>query len=352
MLRILIVCCSILLGNAWAKEHAELIFALDLVRHGDRTPLQQLPTVSHHWTQGLGQLTAKGMRQEFELGTKLHKRYIDEQHLLPAQYDAKTLYVRSTNYDRTLMSAQSLLLGLYPLGTGPYLSGEPALPEGFQPIPIHIPRSEKHDPLLIDTDTPKFNELLQTYVYTQAPWKAKEEALRGKYKRWSELTGFEINALYRLQPLADILYIHNLYGLPLPAGLSKEEADEIIETGKWCFTMKFKPKKIGQTVATDLLAMIIDFLEKAEHQNTSLKYVLLMGHDTSILGLLSVMQVPLEQAPGYASWVNFSLFEKENGERFVEIHFNDKRIALPVCDKTACSVAQLAALLETATVND
>ena len=48
------------------------------------------------------------------------------------------MYVRATDYDRTLMSAQSLLMGMYPPGTGPSAPENAAtsFTLSFQPIPI------------------------------------------------------------------------------------------------------------------------------------------------------------------------------------------------------------------------
>lgn len=40
----------------FAKE--QLIFALDLIRHGARTAYADLPNAAHTWLEGKGQLTA------------------------------------------------------------------------------------------------------------------------------------------------------------------------------------------------------------------------------------------------------------------------------------------------------
>src|SRR5689334_2958880 len=82
----------------------KLIFALDVIRHGDRTPIKAIPKSYHDWKEGLGQLTAIGMQQEYQLGSRLREKYIDTYHLLPPHYNIKTIYVRSTDMDRTLMS--------------------------------------------------------------------------------------------------------------------------------------------------------------------------------------------------------------------------------------------------------
>lgn len=70
-----------------------------------------LPKVPHHWPEGLGELTPIGMHQEYELGKKLRHRYIDETKLLARTYQPGTLYVRSTDYNRTIMTAECLSMG-------------------------------------------------------------------------------------------------------------------------------------------------------------------------------------------------------------------------------------------------
>ena len=164
MLKKYILCIiSFSVINAYASE--KLIFAIDLFRHGARTPI----TVQHagHNVNGSGELIAKGMRQHYQLGVYFRKKYILQHHLLPTHFLSTTLYVRSTNYNRTLMSAESFLLGFYPLGTGPLLSGKPALPHAFQPIPIHT-IAESSDKMLLQTKKYPDLFLLATVRYLQA----------------------------------------------------------------------------------------------------------------------------------------------------------------------------------------
>nr|CAD7407744.1 unnamed protein product [Timema poppensis] len=62
----------------------------------------------------------------FELGSWLRRRY---SNLLPATYNLRDIYVLSTDLDRTLMSAESNLAGLYP-------ATDPTSPLRAQPVPI------------------------------------------------------------------------------------------------------------------------------------------------------------------------------------------------------------------------
>ena len=75
-----------------------------------------------------GQLTAIGIEQQHNLGRFLRGRYGT---ILNTTYIASEFVVRSTDVDRTLMSAQSNLAGLYPSLN----ISDGRVP--FQPIPIH-----------------------------------------------------------------------------------------------------------------------------------------------------------------------------------------------------------------------
>lgn len=73
-------------------------------------------------------LTATGMAQLHSLGTLVRDRYVPA--LLNGSYLREEFHYRSTDYDRTLMSAQSLLSGLYPPGTGQLTADK------LQPVPV------------------------------------------------------------------------------------------------------------------------------------------------------------------------------------------------------------------------
>jgi uncharacterized protein YutD len=100
----------------------DIRFAWEIFRHGARAPESGLD-INHndafgeHWDSP-GELTPTGMRMHFLLGQRNRIRYQD---YLSSSFKAEEVFVRSSDYNRTMMSVQSQLQGLFPPGTGPSL---------------------------------------------------------------------------------------------------------------------------------------------------------------------------------------------------------------------------------------
>lgn len=322
----------------------QLVFAVDIIRHGDRTPEYGLPTVHHQWKPGKGQLTATGMQQEYVLGKSRREEYVNQYHLLPARYEPGTVYVRSTELDRTLMSAESFLMGLYPPGTGPSVSGQSALPDGYQPIPVRTVPHEQEKLLYTDGPLYHFDSLLAKYVYPSKAWQDKTKSLQPKFSAWSQATGIKITNLKQLFDIGDALYIGRLYQVPPPAGLSEQDVDQIIEAGNWAFVHEFRDKRVGHITGRMILQNVRDYFHAAVRQKSPLKYVLFSAHDSTLLTGLSALQAPLDQRPPYSSDLNFSLFKTDHGKYRVRIKFNNKPVFVPKCGGTSCTLSQFASL--------
>lgn len=325
----------------------KLVFVVDIIRHGDRTPGGEIPTANFKWKQGLGQLTAEGMRQEYELGAKLRKRYITQAHLLPKYYKHGTLYVRSTDYDRTLMSAQSFLTGLYP-PTEPTLkeSTQPALPYGFQPIPIFSAPREYDDVILKYIPSEEHTRLLQRYLYPTKEWQQKYKAVQPKFPEWSRLLGTKIDSLEDLEEVGDILYIHQLHRAPMPPGLSAEDIETIIDVGAWTFMAQVNSPQLATIYSRQLMLNIADYLKKGSQESSKLKYVLFSAHDDTIGGALSYLDAPLNIAPPFASHLSFSLYKSGTHSYSVKITYNDTPVVIPACGGMVCDLDQFIELVQ------
>lgn len=312
----------------------KLVFAIDLIRHGDRTPIITIPTSQNVWKEGSGQLTTLGMQQEYNLGVALRQRYVEKEHLLPRQYQAGTLYVRSTDVDRTLMSAESLLMGLYPAKTNS------SLPFAMQPIPVHTAPQDVDTIIDQKIDKKALASALQKYVYDTTEWKQKEAELKPYFQHWSEATGIKINTLQDLM-FADTIYINKLHHMPQPAGLTDDDINTILNADEFASVLELKAAPVAALYQSQLVRFIADTLQQQGNADNAqtVKYALLSAHDVTIACVMTLLDVPLQKIPDYASDLNFSLYES-NKNYIVRVTYNGDPVSIPACGGTECTLQQ------------
>ena len=93
------------------------VFVFTHFRHGARAVSgidnESLDLLKEKWTDP-GELTGIGQRMHYLLGLRNRKRYITDQKFLSEKFDAHELLIYSSNYNRTLVSVNCQLQGLYP----------------------------------------------------------------------------------------------------------------------------------------------------------------------------------------------------------------------------------------------
>ena len=124
----------------------QLRWTFELINHGTRSPHKDLDAdfkdFSNHQWIGQNELTGVGLRQSFLIGYRDKLRYIDEKHLISEEYDPREILVYASENNRTLMSANALLHGLYPPGTGPTI--DPSLVDrAVPPVDSSLYKEEK-----------------------------------------------------------------------------------------------------------------------------------------------------------------------------------------------------------------
>ncbi|EYC41909.1 hypothetical protein Y032_0551g3322 [Ancylostoma ceylanicum] len=118
-----------------------------LWRHGDRSPTKTFkndPFQEGNWTfggGGFGQLSPLGMKQHMDLGKLLRTTYVDT-GFLSKRYSSKEIYVRSTDTNRTIISAMSNIVGMYGQPNKGNVPDEdypsdPSWPQGYVPVAVH-----------------------------------------------------------------------------------------------------------------------------------------------------------------------------------------------------------------------
>uniref|UniRef100_A0A8C6T5U3 Lysosomal acid phosphatase n=1 Tax=Neogobius melanostomus TaxID=47308 RepID=A0A8C6T5U3_9GOBI len=247
-------------------------FLCGLFRHGDRSPIRAYPTDPYQesaWPQGFGQLSQVGMQQHYNLGQFLRKRYTG---FLNESYDRHEISVRSTDYDRTLMSAEANLAGLYPPSGSQVFNPNVK----WQPVPVHtVPMAEERS----------------QHNLTAPDWVTPEVMSKLKY-------------------LKDFGF-RTLFGVYKPIEKSRLQGGMLL----------------GEIVK-NLTAMA------SEHSRPRLKLMMLSAHDTTVTALQASLKVFNGIQPPYASCHIIELY-KDNGSFSVSMFYrNDTelyQLQLPGC---------------------
>lgn len=92
------------------EDESTLRLAVVVHRHGDRTPVIVPEGHEDRWPTGPGQLTGLGVHQLWELGEHLRESLSEE--FLATSYAPELVYSRASNKDRTLQSAEAMLVRL------------------------------------------------------------------------------------------------------------------------------------------------------------------------------------------------------------------------------------------------
>ncbi|XP_060725426.1 lysosomal acid phosphatase-like isoform X1 [Tachysurus vachellii] len=312
-----------------------------LYRHGDRSPVEAFPTDPYQesaWPQGFGQLSQEGMQQQFELGQFLRKRYTG---FLSENYMRSEIVVRSTDHDRTLMSAASNLAGLYPPNGSQVF--HPGL--AWQPIPIHtVPQ---HEDALLSFPIPNcpsyqvlMNETKTTEIYLNMTKTYKDflEMVRNK-------TGLNTTSIEMIWSIYDTLYCERKHGLRPPAWVTPDVMKTLELLKNFSYQILFgvyKREKKCRLQGGVLLGQVIKNLYAATclNLNQQLKMIMYSAHDTTIVALQEALNVYNGLQPPYASCHIIELHQDQNGSYSVAMFYRNDSTAtepysltLPGCAK-------------------
>ncbi|KAL6053643.1 hypothetical protein STEG23_018876 [Scotinomys teguina] len=297
-------------------------FFWKVFRHGDRAPLASYPTDPHKeaastlWPRGLGQLTKEGIRQQLELGRFLRRRY---KAFLSPEYRREEVYIRSTDFDRTLESAQANLAGLFP-------EAAPGSPEAdWKPIPVHtVPVSEDKLLRFPMRSCPRYHELLRES--TEAA--DYQEALKGWtdfLTRLGNFTGLSLvgEPLRRAWKVLDTLICQRAHGLTLPSWASPDVLRTLSQISALDIRAHVGPPRAAekaQLTGGILLDAILSNFSRAQSLGLPLKMVMYSAHDSTLLALQGALGLYDGNTPPYAACMAFEFRgssrepEEEDGE--------------------------------------
>ncbi|XP_029307908.1 lysosomal acid phosphatase [Cottoperca gobio] len=323
-------------GEAAAER--QLVYVTVLFRHGDRSPIKPFPTDPHQesdWPQGFGQLSQEGMRQHFDLGHFLRKRY---KGFLNESYERHEISVRSTDYDRTLMSAEANLAGLYPPAGEQVFT--PNLP--WQPIPVHtVPQSEERLLSFPLGDCPRYKQLMnetentEGFINVTTTYQDIIELVRNK-------TGLNNTNVETIWSVYDTLFCESCHNMSAPDWVTPDVMEKLRVLKDFGFQITFgfyKQEEKSRLQGGILLGEIVKNLSKMAVPDTKLKLMMLSAHDTTVAALQSSLNVFNGRQPPYASCQIFELYKDDNGSASVSMFYrNDSTVAAFPLQLPGCSL--------------
>lgn len=355
---------------------------VELFRHGARSP--SMSSVDPTWLDH-DELTEVGIRQHYILGKALAEQY---PHLL-GEYDASKLYVRSTNYNRTLMSAFSQLSGIFE-GKGPDITAAQAaspdvmlppfqdtellqtiakkladnaaaLPFKVQAIPIHSVDLNT-DGLLYGGAGTCPNA---TNWYKQ---RTNDDNAQNAFTTLDSTTkylnklGFNIQQMYDYFPLGDALIADHMANKVLNKDIvyGTQYYNDIVFAHQWFVNYVYGGADISlQAFSYTLVNQLLDWFDGKANNTNPLNFIMLACHDTTLLRLLGLFEITdpaclaknrASQAngekelpypnclyPTYASQILLEFYNPEGVEPYIKFIYNSKTIN--ICgDKDTCSL--------------
>lgn len=347
----------------------QLLFVAELCRHGDRAPLADFPSdalPASKWPEGKGQLTAIGIRAHFELGSRLRARYVDT-GFLPSSFNVRDVYIRSTDVDRTLMSATSQMAGLYPPGTAanadvrvkfgkdPLHENEGGLPHLFQPVPVHV-ESRKYDQLLLVGNVCPRHQVLMHQKRKSSEFQSVLEKNADFLSEAQKISGRDTFTIFDLQMLADTWTVFKAHSVPLPKQVTPDIFDKATNLSNWLVTVGNEGTEVHRLRAGLLLYVIKERMHAValKHMGTLPpgfdkfvhKFVLYSAHDTTLAATLAAMRVFNGKYPPYNSTIFWELFHDEKNQYTVRVKYNGEPLILPGCSDEYCPIKEYISSLE------
>ncbi|XP_029176246.1 prostatic acid phosphatase-like [Nylanderia fulva] len=296
-----------------------IVFASILYRHGDRTPIGHYkndPYNETSWPVPYGQLTNLGKHQHLLLGRWLRKRY---SHFLSNIYTPYDIYIQSTDIDRTLMSAEANLAGLYPP-----IKNQIWDDIKWMPIPVHTIPSKEDYVLHATKNCPRYNyEVDKVLSSPEIEHVNKENAQL--YAYLTEHTGDKIHSLKELEHLYDILYIETLYNKTLPQWTRSVFPEKMKPLTILSFMIETYNKVLQRLKSGPLLGEIINHMVQ-KVQNTlkpDRKIWMYSAHDETIANLLMTLNLFEPHCPPYAAVVLIELRTNSRNQYFVTISYKN-----------------------------
>ncbi|KAJ8916057.1 hypothetical protein NQ315_010925 [Exocentrus adspersus] len=306
-------------GYAVESDGNELVLVAVLYRDGDKTPTSSFPKDPYfdlaYWPMGFGQVTEQGKLRQYRLGQWLRERYSG---FLPDVYNVSDIYVRSTDTDRALISAQANLAGLYP----PIKNEKADDVQLPQYIPIHTLPTNEDQVLYMERPCPKFYRLYDEVKDTDF-FKNINKDFAEFYDEVSKVTGWQIDDVDYFYSLQSVLNVYaNVAPEYLPSWYQDLDKDKVqylagLSYARYTFTDDLK--RLGDGPFFDHLLNHFDKI--MDKDQPSQKFLMMSAHSATISSVLNGLRLFDYKQPEFASVIIWELRKGSDGGYYINMFY-------------------------------
>ncbi|KAB0791597.1 hypothetical protein PPYR_03397 [Photinus pyralis] len=311
-----------------------------IYRHGIRTPADTYPNDpyanSEFYPSGWGQLTNDGKRKLFEHGLFLRNRY---GHFIGTHYSPDIYYVQTTGVDRTKMTAQCINAGFWAPNNDQYWGIL-----NWQPIPVNSEPLDTDNLLLVRRPCPQYHLELEKVEHSPEIQRQLQEE-GPLFTELSRITGKNIKNFEDVQDVYTTLMAEEAFGLPLPDWTRQYYPHRMLKSTELSFVLNVYNDRLSRFKGGVLLKkMIEDWKSVADGtlKPKQRKAFLYIGHDTTVVNILSALKLWHPQVPGFAINTFFEFSQDLNTKEYgVEVFFRNStdphavpyQLTIPNCEK-------------------
>jgi lysosomal acid phosphatase len=278
------------------------------------------------------------------LGGWLRQRY---DGLVSEKYNNTEMYVRSTDVDRTLMSAQANLAGFYPPKASDLWNEN--LP--WQPIPVHT-TPETDDSLLAAKKPCKHYDQLLKRLFESEEFKLLEEKFKPLYDYLSVNTGETIKSLEDVEYLYSCLRIEDIHDYSLPEWTRGVYPEKLFPISALSFASRTYTPQLARLKSGPLLKEILGHFKNKTLGLLDQNYWVYSAHDTTVANMLNTLGLfkPMGyHNPSFRAAVMFEL-RSIDSDYHVQIFYKNttaepKPLDIPGCG-TSCPLDKIFEIYE------
>uniref|UniRef100_A0AC35UEX7 Testicular acid phosphatase homolog n=1 Tax=Rhabditophanes sp. KR3021 TaxID=114890 RepID=A0AC35UEX7_9BILA len=281
----------------------ELIHVHVLSRHGFRTPLRFFEYDKHkdyEWPVENGEITPKGMREQYDLGKRLMNRYTKEYKLISPVYNPKHINVFSTNKNRALSSAQAQMAGFFSKSKGGFFGKKNKdWPFDWIPIPIHSDKLENDYLLNVKWNCSKLHQLIEER-HNKEEFLMFQRSFDSLFKYVALHTNETINSVVALKRVYGTVRVEKQYfGLDQPKWLTDDIFEQMATVVNRSLNYRFGGPAFGieedleqiKLRSGHLLYKMIQNMEEMINQKEVPKYVVYNAHDSTVVSFANTLNL-------------------------------------------------------------